>query len=176
MSTFSPATVTRQLVAILRRHGLAVNESASRLSSSRYLDVSTDDEHMRVRLSTHVAKPTYEAANGAADLEIGSHDMASAYDAIGGAAKVFQEFAIKPDAIMARALATRAAKAEAAAAERRALDAQITVQREVERRANDALLAWAGDRWAEANAKASAPARKRARKKLKAEYARCINL
>lgn len=48
----------------------------SRISASCYLDLQLGDRELRVRIANHEAKPTYEALNGAADIEVGNHSMA----------------------------------------------------------------------------------------------------
>lgn len=59
-----------------KRMGFDVDQSASCLSASQYVVLWIDGDRYKVRFSDHAARPTYELANGAADFEIGSHEMA----------------------------------------------------------------------------------------------------
>lgn len=58
------------------RMGFDVQQTASGLSASQYVVLWHDGERYKIRFSDHVAKPTYELLNGAADFEIGTHEMA----------------------------------------------------------------------------------------------------
>lgn len=77
-------SVIEHIASAARTMGLYVEGTESNLSESQYLRVTCrcdgdcDHEPAKVRLSNHVAKPTYEALNGVADYEIGPHDMAHA--------------------------------------------------------------------------------------------------
>lgn len=59
-----------------KRMGFDVDQSASCLSASQYVVLWIDGDRYKIRFSDHAAKPTYELANGAADFEIGNHEMA----------------------------------------------------------------------------------------------------
>ena len=61
--------------------GLTVERSASKLSGSRYLNVSRADKDgnllggWKIRVSDHDLPPTYAVQHGEADYEVGSHSM-----------------------------------------------------------------------------------------------------
>jgi len=60
--------------------GLTIQESAfSSLSDSAYLTVDFgehDEFPVKIRISNHTAKPSYEQLSGYADFEVGHHDLA----------------------------------------------------------------------------------------------------
>jgi len=77
-----------QIAERIKRHaeamGLTVRMDASNLSDSYYLQITRyagDDEDyefrgdVRVRISSHEARPTYERLHGYADYEVGDHPM-----------------------------------------------------------------------------------------------------
>lgn len=118
----TPRIAAERLAAILQRHGLSVSCHASSLSSSRYLDVTRWDADgecigtVKVRLSTHEARPTYERLNGAADIEVGTHAQAHTDNPSDGAGRILRRLGIEPDKRLVPVLARLRAEQEAAEA------------------------------------------------------------
>lgn len=66
----------------LRAIGLSVERAGSNLSASQYIrvsgvDLDGDGLTLKIRISDHEAKPTYEKRSGPADYEVGPHPMAT---------------------------------------------------------------------------------------------------
>lgn len=159
-----------RIIKHLERHGVFAEMRGSSLSESVYLECRTEDHVVRLRGSNHVAKPTYQAINGAADYEFGHHDEAQG-DAISAVVWTLRAMEIEADATLRRILTNRQNKAaiarSAAAADAVSLAAFLDKQAAAEK----AFIAWCGDRWTEANDPSrSAKSRKRARQKLRAQY------
>lgn len=156
------------IVAILRRHGATVEDRASTLSASRYLTVSLGDASLRVRVSDHVARPTYEAISGAADIEIGSHDMAVTTSAVHGAARILDALRAPHDRYLRAAIA----RSQATARRIEAADAAVRQSAQVLAAHNSdvqaAFEAWAGDRLDVTDL--NARQRKRRRQNLRAQF------
>lgn len=159
-----------RLAAHLKRCGADVSVDRSYISKSAYIHASTDEASIKIRGSDHAARPTYEALNGAADLEFGPHDMTNGHpsDCLAPALALL---GLEPDAIARRVIGacrTRDARAQAKRAEREAEEAAYRLRAAQQR---DAFEKWAGERLDEANSRPSAKARKKARRKLRDLYA-----
>lgn len=74
--TFSARSAADSLCRALDAMTVSYERRGSGLSGSQY--VTVDD--LKVRFATHEARPTYEALNGAASCEIGTHMMAASTD------------------------------------------------------------------------------------------------
>lgn len=168
MATYNPAKVADAIAAILRRHAVDVGVDASALSASRYLNIAAGERRLRVRVSDHVARPTYEALNGTADIEIGTHDMASTSSAVHGADRILRKLAVPRDRYLRAALT----RADIKAIERATADAVVRKAAEARDAQNQSVQqqfeVWAADRlnFDGLNAKQ----RKRRRQKLRAEF------
>jgi hypothetical protein len=75
-------TLCRELDRMMvANNDLGYSRSGSGLSNSQYVEIGrANDPEIKIRFSTHGARPTYEAMNGAAHCEIGTHQMASGTD------------------------------------------------------------------------------------------------
>lgn len=132
--------IAEKLEAFAKSVGLSVETSGSNLSSSRYLTISSEDETIKVRVSDHDAKPTYEVLNGAADYEIGPHDQAATIHWPVAAMWLADRFGKQPQADIAK---EAAAILEAEAAERaawRERDLAEAAKRSASRAAKEAAL------------------------------------
>lgn len=106
------AKASETFANIMRRHGVEPRVNRSGLSESTYFDLDHGDKSVRVRGSSHVAKPTYERLNGFADVEFGEHDM-SAGDEMDAAFHALRALGIEPDAELGGIVGQRNAEIEA---------------------------------------------------------------
>lgn len=143
---FNPEKTAETLAIILRRHGLVVEVAFSGLSKSRYLTVAAETDTMRVRVSDHVAKPTYEAINGAANYEVGNHDMAATESAVYAAAAILDRVFVQHDAALRASLGRLNAAADREAEERAKIEAIVSARDADNASVQLAFEAWAGDR------------------------------
>jgi hypothetical protein len=164
------ATQAESLAKHLTRHDVAFTRTNSAISSSVYFEIRSEDMVLRLRGSDHVARPTYEKLNGIADYEFGEHDMAQG-DAVSAAVFVLRSLGIAADATLRAILSRRRKAGEAARAERERSAAAVDAIMATQAADHDAMVAWAGERWTEANdPRRSAKSRKRARQKLRAQW------
>ncbi len=154
----------------LRRLGAAAKISHSTISESAYIDASTETRRVRIRGSNHVARPTYEALNGSADIEFGGHDMSHG-DWLAALLAALEKLHLEPDATI-RGLKTRSQNKNRKAAAEEAAKIEASDKNYNDHLAKEAaMIKWAGERWVIANDKSrSAKARKRARQALRAQY------
>jgi len=145
------STIADRLAAILERHGCIVRRTGSALSTSRYVYASTEDgDEIKIRIADHVARPTYERDHGAADIEVGNHDMASRSGALDAAGAALSRLGVPPDARFRASVAMAAGRAAKAARIEEAERASIVDTWRIEADAKDAaIIAWNPGRWAE---------------------------
>lgn len=147
---FSSRATADQLEKVLKRHGVELERSASNLSDSQYLKANyynpTKDEWgtpVKVRLSSHEAKPTYETLNGSADFEIGTHALSHTDNAYEAASRILARFGITPDSSVLSGAQKRAAIRETDEATQRRIEAE-TLKRQTDMAAEtsriDAIL------------------------------------
>ena len=93
MKSFNPRKASESLGKALRTMGLDYELYNSSSSESIYLTV----ECLKIRFSTHEAKPTYEALHGFAACEIGTHKMAASDDWKRALCFVCYELEVEPE-------------------------------------------------------------------------------
>lgn len=143
--------IADRLTIILARHGLDTRRVGSALSGSQYIYVQTDDGEIKIRISDHVARPTYERDHGAAAIEIGAHDMATHGGAMCAAQSILKRLGITPDAALRRSIAMAAGKAAAKAAKDADKRAEVASTAEGVLTAHhdrlNTLIRWNPERW-----------------------------
>lgn len=147
--TFSPGTAAARLAKALDRMQVDYSADGSRLSSSRYIEVygpaGRADDHdfgtLKIRLAGHEARPTYEILNGAADYEVGTHQMAMSEHWSDAAAYIARKYNLSVPASVARGIAKRRANRAAAEAQMTAWKAAIDEKARLAREAQLLALA-----------------------------------
>lgn len=126
---FSSRKTADALEGLLKRHGVEIERQGSGLSDSQYLnaqrwDAATEQysDPLKVRLSSHEAKPTYERLNGAADYEIGEHSMSHTSDAHDAAGMILRRLGIEPDKRLSTILQRQTAEREAEMAAKKSFE------------------------------------------------------
>jgi hypothetical protein len=133
--TFHPRKASESLGKALHAMGLSYEHQGSGLSESHYITV----ESLKIRFSRHEARPTYEALNGPASCEIGTHMMAASDDWKRALCFICYNLEIEPTGRYARYSGIIAAyRAERLARiEREAIEATPEYKADVARRIND---------------------------------------
>jgi hypothetical protein len=131
---FSPRRAADSLAKALDEMGLGYRRDMSSLSSSQYIDVTgrhdcDDDARLKIRFSTHAAKPTYEAMNGAADCEIGTHEHTASTDWKLALAHICRTYAVAAPARFRSFVAQRNAAVATLDARRVKTEAAIALSR-----------------------------------------------
>jgi hypothetical protein len=157
----STHALSDELLPILGRHGVSPNKiQNSSLSNSRYMTFAHPDheDEANVRISDHVAKPTYEKLNGVPDVEIGAHDMGQSV--LSGAHSILNKIGVSPDKQLHADLAKE--KEEQTARFDKKPNPVATAFDEN----NDAVKNWAKERWSDSNSTSG----KNKRRALRREY------
>ena len=147
MITFDCRRVAHALEISLRRHGLSVGVRRSNLSSSVYIEAGTDEISLRIRISSHVARPTYQVLNGSADIEVGRHQDADTANASAAAGIILRRLGMAPDARLRSTLTRQANEHAAENAQRAAATAEFHAsasRHQAELNRIDAILAARG--------------------------------